>query len=79
MKTELSKTEADYLLSTLNHKAFLIPYFPKKLDDFKQITQEILQMIDSTMDKRVQFSQAEMQDFEIYLSALVKSLSNQIH
>lgn len=79
MKTELSKTEADYLLSTLNHKAFLIPYFPKKLDDFKQITQEILQMIDSTLEKKVQFSQAEMQDFEIYLSALVKSLSNQIH
>ena len=79
MKTELSKTEADYLLSTLNHKAFLIPYFPKKLDDFKQITQEILQMIDSTLEKKVQFSQAEMKDLEIYLSALVKSLSNQIH
>ena len=79
MQTELSKTEADYLLSTLNHKAFLIPYLPKKLDDFKQITQEILRMIDGTMEKKVQFSQAEMQDFEIYLSSLVKSLSNQIH
>ena len=79
MQTELSKTEADYLLSTLNHKAFLIPYLPKKLDDFKQITQDILQMIDAVMGKPMLFSQAEIQDFEIFLSSLVKSLSNQIH
>lgn len=79
MQTELSKTEADYLLSILNYKAFVIPYLPKKLDDFKQITQDILQMIDDTMGKQMHFSQAEMQDLEIYLSSLVKSLSNQIH
>lgn len=79
MQTELSKTEADYLLSTLNYKSFLIPYLPKTFDFHKQITRDILHMIDQTLGSPLRFSQKEIQDFEIYLSALIKSLSNQIH
>lgn len=79
MQTQLSKDEAAYLLSTLNYKSFLVPYFPKNFDFHKQMTADILRMIDAAMGQPVCFSQKEIQDVEIYLAALVKSLSNQLH